>query len=134
MSTSWVIAAERTSLACGPVGQLGLDFQTMTFTWADLDGLPCARAPDAAPGATHLWGWDGASALLARLECSHIVAGTVLRRGATGVPVTVRPLLPWRLGDPTVRGLPSGLVRDDLVTLEALGPLELLADRRWTRP
>ncbi|MGI8815032.1 MAG: hypothetical protein ACR2G2_07030 [Pseudonocardia sp.] len=103
----------------------------MTFTWADLDGLHCGRAPSTAPGATHLWGWDGDEALLARLERSEIVGGTVLRRGS-GCALTARPLLPWRSDkDRRVRGLPPGLDGQDLVTLEAPGPLELLADRRW---
>lgn len=131
MSTSWSVTVQRTSLAPGPVSRLGGDYPKMTFTWADLDGLHCGRVPDATPGATHLWGWDEDAALLARLERSEIVAGTVLRRGPGGLVVTARPLLPWRTNDPRVRGLPPGLAGDDLVTLEVPGPLELLADRRW---
>lgn len=136
MSSSTEVAVTLRPLAPGPLGDLAATSGELRFVWCDLDGLHYGRAPDAAPGATHLWGWSAGAALLARLDRSRVVAGVLLRREAGGVPVTVRRLVAWRRpADQHVTELPTELAGLSLVTLEVPGPLELLAehDGWWPR-
>ncbi len=125
------VHAEITAVPAGTLTDLAAARPEMRFVWCDLDGLHYGRVPDQAPGATHLWGWAQDTALLARLESSRIVAGAVLRRADTGPTVTVRKLVMWRQEEHRVCRLPDELVALSLVTLEAPGPLELIADDTW---
>lgn len=137
MSSSTVATAQMSPLPPGRLTDLAAAHRKMVFVWCDLDGLHYGRTPDRAPGATHIWGWTQGTALLARLEQSAVVAGTLLRRSTTGdvVRVTVRPLVKWRqdTDDPMhhIGELPGELHALRLVTLEVPGPLELLADTSW---
>lgn len=65
-----------------------------TCTWQDLDGLHLAAAPDAAPIATHLWGWSPDRYFRARIDGEHAYLAA-LTQGGDGVPVNVitRPSL-----------------------------------------
>jgi len=126
-----LVRVEITAVPAGPLAELAVIHPEMRFVWCDLDGLHYGRAPDQAPGATHVWGWASDTALLLRLEASRIVAGALLRRADAGPAVTVRPLVTWRHQDLRVCQLPDELAALSLVTLEASGPLELIADSSW---
>jgi hypothetical protein len=128
-----VVHVEITAVPAGPLAELAVIHPEMRFVWCDLDGLHYGRAPDRAPGATHVWGWASDNALFARLERSRVVAGALLRRADAGPTVTVRPLVKWRhQRDRHVCRLPDELDKLSLVTLEAPGPLELIADDSWS--
>jgi hypothetical protein len=126
-----VVRAEITAVPAGSLAELAAIHPEMRFVWFDLDGLRYGQAPDYVPGATHVWGWASDTALLARLERSRVVAGALLRRADTGPTVTVRPLMMWRQQELHVSRLPDELAALSLVTLEAPGPLELIADGSW---
>lgn len=65
-----------------------------TCTWQDLDGLHLVAAPDAAPIATHLWGWSSNRCFRARIDGEYAYLAA-LTQGGDGVPVNVitRPSL-----------------------------------------
>lgn len=129
-----LVYATEAGLVAASVRDLTREHPGLTFAWCDLDGVHCGAAPVEVPGATHLWGWGGGCALLARLEGSRVVAGLLLCRAAAGIPVTVRPMLPWEKDrHPYVAELPPELAAG-LVTIEAPGPLELLGDPSWRQP
>ena len=137
MPAEVVITAQIEQLPTRPLADLAQAFPTLRYVWFDLDGPHYGHAPTQAPSATHLWGWDERHALLARLDTSTVIAAVLLRKApahAQGVPLVVRPLMPWAPNERRVAHIPEELAAASLITLEAPGPVEFLADDRWTTP
>ena len=134
MTEHRTVRARLAPLPGGALSGMGEEFGSLIYLWFDLDGPHFGPLPATAPGATHLWGWDTRTALLARLERSIVVAGAALHSvGPTepGVWVLVRPLVTWTPKQHPIGEFPQALTGTRLVTLELDGPLELLADHRW---
>ncbi|MFI1334562.1 hypothetical protein ACH4U7_31550 [Streptomyces sp. NPDC020845] len=101
--------------------------------WSDFGGFHLAAAallPESIPAATHLWAWDAARAIRARIDVERVLAAVLhttpplepVAGPLASVEVQVRTGRLWGVDDPPMGCPGSPLPDQEFTLLEIAGP------------